>query len=364
VNLVRCALPSLFLELARTATTQPFREKDMSRSAKEVCTPVSHISVAVSQGERVIGYRILDAAAEYQPLVNELAWRVVSSHPQLGGAEWTLDLRLEGIDTEQPYVQLEALSNGKSGRGDVLADMRVPVTHFAWIAEGIAAQFKVDGEYKYHVAVVEKDSPLLKRWNELDKDDDFELLSDVTPKLILPRDFTTEDARRPRQVIDAKDTFLRCVFAGRAFEEFLSAARRETQERSWAGLGHVRVPRPGVCETVVEELADIPGEAGEAWVWTRGRDFARVHAEIGDRLVGFLHLHPRKLTDKETGKTQALAPHPSANDAVCAWNVQVASAAPAVFPIALLGADPARGEVAAHGYDHGLLSGIQLEVES
>ena len=61
---------------------------------------------------------------------------------------------------------------------------------------------------------------------------------------------------------------------------------------------------------------------------------------------------------------QAILPQPSRNDAVLAWNVDLASARPVVFPIAMFGTDSRapQGDVAVYGYEHGLLNRLQMEV--
>lgn len=330
----------------------------MSEPAVDTCAEAYHLSVVVMQQGRPVGYRVLDMRGEYPILTKELACRAVAAHPGAAGRSWVPRLRMEAA-APRPHVVMEAHLAG----GGLVAAMSVPAANFFPIAAGIAAQVNVEGEYKYCLAVHSPDSVLVADWNATPPmpDDDFEITTPSEPRLTLPSGFAAGDLPQPRRVIDPADSWLRCVFRRRAFDELLDAAARETDiERSWIGLGSVHVS-PHACHVVVDEgLVELPGEAGREWIITHGRDWARLHDRIGDRLVAYLHLHPRTVEGRK------ILPQPSRNDAVLAWNVDMASARPVVFPIAMFGADGAspNGDVAVYGYMHGLLTRAQLEVAS
>ena len=57
-------------------------------------------------------------------------------------------------------------------------------------------------------------------------------------------------------------------------------------------------------------------------------------------------------------------PHPSGPDSVDAWNLDASTPLPVVAPIAMFGTtrQSAGQKMAAHGYQDGLLSQIDLEV--
>ena len=354
----------------------------MHRISGEPCVDAHHVSVTVTRGGRSLS-RVLDIRSEYAPLTKELVCRVVAAHPRLAGEPWAVSATIEGADTPAPHVVLGArLADGHPGGGEdgqgagrrgPLVTMKVPFSNFSAIAAGLAAEFQLDGCSEYYVAVHDPESAVVAEWNAKESDDDFELMPAAEPRLVLPGGFSSAPLPGPRRVVDAAESWVRCVFRRRAYEEFLDAAARETQrERSWLGTGRVHL-EPEACHVIIEDLAELPGEAGQTWVKTLGRDWAHAHAKAGDRMVAFLHLHPRTLKDPQTGTEQKMGVHPSGNDEVVAWNVGAASPRPAVFPIAMFGAGAAssneeggspNGDVAAHAFENGLLTRIQLEVES
>lgn len=321
-----------------------------------------HLSVTVVQDGTPVGYRVLDMRTDYSPLVKELAWRATAANPSLAGAEWTLTVGLSEAEPSSPRLVLEAhqaSENSRPSGAKLLAALEVPASTFGWIAHGVAAGVQATGEYTYLVTVQEPDSKVVADWNASDADEDFDLIGAGKPRLTLPAGFSVAALAGPRRAIDAADSWLRCVFQRQAFEEFLAAAAKEREvERSWLGLGHVRLGC-GACSVVIEGgLVELPGEAGRAWIVTHGRDWARLQRRFGDRIVAFLHLHPSTIDG------EPLSPRPSESDAVVAWNVSLSSASPAVFPIAMFGACAGSpdGGVAAYGYERGLLRRIQLEV--
>ena len=321
-----------------------------------------HMLIAVLQEGSVLGYRLLDMRSEYAALTKELACRAVAASPDFAGASWMPQLRVDGTDTATPSVLLDAfIDDEKGGPGDseAIAALRVPVSNFSALAADIATRLGVQGAYSYSVAVAEPDSQLVTEWNALAKDDDFELMSSTQTALVLPGGFSMA-ALPPRRVLDKADGWLRCVFGKSVLDEFLGAAALETDhERSWLGLGHVHLV-PDACYVVIDEgLVELPGQAHRTGITTHGRDWARLYDAVGDRLVAYLHLHPPTAGDSE------LAPVPSTNDAVLAWNVDLASPRPTVFPIAMFGAnvESPNGDIAVHGFERGLLTRIQLEVE-
>ena len=321
-----------------------------------------HLSVTVVQDDSPVGFRVLDMRRDHSPLITELAWRAVAAEPSAAGKRWVPTVRMD--DCESPRVILEACladGDGKPARAETLAFLEVPASAFHWIAAEIAAAVGTVGQCDYLIAVQEPSSMVVANWNTGDGDEDFEFLEQDQPRLTLPGDFSVAKLSDAKRVIDQDDTWLRCVFHRRSFEMFLSAASNETEkERSWLGLGHVCLTHDA-CSVVIEpELVELPGETGRGWITTRGRDWARLHHQLGDRLVAFLHLHPQTLDG------EPLSPRPSRNDAVVAWNFSLASRAPVVFPIAMFGAHAGspNGDVAGYGYEGGLLRRIQLEVLS
>jgi len=320
-----------------------------------------HLSVTVVQNSRPIVYRVLDVRRDYPPLITELAWRAAAAEPSAAGARWVPSVRLEDQGQFSPQVVLEAYLADEDGTpcAETLAALEVPGSAFSWIAADIAAAAHITGEYAYVIAAHEAHSKVIDDWNLYDGNKDFEFLAQDEPRLVLPDGFFTAQLPGPDRVIDAVDSWLQCAFEREAFETFLASAIRETQnEHSWLGLGHVCLTRD-TCRVVIEPgLVELPGEKGRSWVFTRGRDWAKLHRRLGDRFVAFLHLHP------PTVNGEPLAPQPSKSDAVVAWNFSSASRAPVVFPIAMFGPhDGVPGSsMAAYGYERGLLRRIQLAV--
>jgi len=301
---------------------------------------------------------MLDLGRNYRPLTKELAYRVVASNPDAAGLPWELDA---GVDpqTEGGSIVLRAVGREERGsRKTILGTMTVPAANFSWIAAGLAADAGAEGEFDYTLSVPATQEDTEARQGG--EDDDFEIIAQPDPELNLPDSFRTGiPVRRRREISPAEHKWLTCAFRDKALDAFVgAAAKEESTEKSWAGVGFVHVDR-GACRTVIEEIVEIPGEAGRTWITTRGRDWAALHRRIGaDRLVAYLHLHPRFQDDREA------PPAPSTNDAVVAWNVDLGSANPCVFPIALFGADPTalNGDLAAFGFVGGLLQRIPMEV--
>ena len=296
--------------------------------------------------------RILDIARAYPPLAKELAYRAVAADPGTAGLRWRASIRME---TGESSVVLQAK---RMDGNRTLATMKIPADTFAWIAANLAADAGVEGGFEYSITASLADEPVAGKGNV--GDEDFEIITDPGPDLKLPRGFrggTPVPQGRPIQAVPR--AWLVCVFRDKALRTFLQAASKEcNRERSWAGMGFVHVS-PGACRTVIEEIIEIPGEAGQTWIITPGRDWAAIHERIGaDRLVAYLHLHPRMVGDRN------VLPKPSAHDAIVAWDVDLTSRNPCVFPIALFGADPAapNGDLAVFGYVDGLLQRIPVEV--
>jgi len=324
----------------------------------DLCSGRHHVCVTLRVDGKPFRSRVLDLRRNYRPLSKEFAYRVVAADPSTAGLPWDLDA---GVDpeTEGGSILLRAVSRRNCRNGDtVLGTMTVPAANFSWIAAGLAADAGVEGEYDYSLAIpaAQGDMPA----GHGAENDDFEIIAQPDPELNLPDGFRTGmPVRRRRQISPAEHKWLTCVFQDRALDAFVgAAAKEENTEKSWAGVGFVHVDR-GACRTVIEEIVEIPGEAGRTWITTRGRDWGQLHRKIGaDRLVAYLHLHPRLQDDR------GLPPAPSTNDAVVAWNVDLGSANPCVFPIALFGADPTAldGDLAAFGFVGGLLQRIPVEV--
>jgi len=317
----------------------------------------THLLVLVAQREQVVGQRVLDIArGGYRPLVKELAYRAVASDPaRLAGLPWRVNLRLEGIDSDKPCLRCEARL--KDRPEPPLAAIVVPVSSFAWIGMSVARQLKLE-EYSVHVAVPERDHPLVRQ--SLDwEDDDFEVSFDSESDLLLPTAFTTEPPG-PRKVVRrvGKGTWLRCVFEPEPWAAFMAAAAAETKvERGWLAAARVHLVA-GACFVVVEELFEMPAEAGQYYLHTQGREFFHMHRQIGPRLGGYLHLHPRDADGT------ALSPSPSGPDMTVAWNLEAASTLLPVFPIAMFGTCPEDpgSDVAAHAFVGGVVEEIDLEV--
>ena len=316
-----------------------------------------HLSVVVCQGGKVSAYRLLDMRTDFSPLTKELACRAAAGRPDLAGERWVL--RLHALEASGDVLMEAHLADGGPGGClGPLASVRVPLASFSAIASRVAKDAQLDGDCKYGVLVHAPDAPIVADWDAQQEDPDFELAA-AEPQLTMPDGFAPGEPPGGRQVVHRAGGWLRCVFRRRAFEQFLDAAAAESdRERSWLGAGRVHLSSRA-CHVVIEDaLVELPGEAGQAWVVTHGRDWARLYRQVGDRLVAFLHLHPRTVEGK------AMRPHPSTNDAVVAWNVCSVSPRPVVLPIAMFGTDRrSPGEdVAVFGYENGLLRQIQLEV--
>ena len=153
------------------------------------------------------------------------------------------------------------------------------------------------------------------------------------------------------------------IFTPDAWTAFVGAAAVETEiERGW--IGQVRIHLvDSTCYVVIDELVEVPAEAGQCYLVTHGNQFFELHRRH-QRLAAYLHLHPRKIEGIEGIKPVQLAPAPSGPDTTMAWNLDATTPLPVVLPIAMFGAreDHLDDDVAAHAFVHGLLSEIDLEV--
>jgi hypothetical protein len=315
-----------------------------------------HMALTVSEHGVVRGWNLLNLDRDYSPLAKELAWRAVARHPERAGEPWRMNACVEGPDV----IRLEAHATAGNGRQDILGALSVPATTFGWMADSMARQLGIRAHYSYNLVPLDDHHELLNSWSELHHDSDFEVEAPADAALLLPDAFAAGAAPASRCLVPAAASpGLRCVFLKAAFEEFIHAARRESEmERSWAGEGKTYLSEDEVCSVVIEALRPIPGEAHREWIVTHGRDWDRMRTLVGDRLVAYLHLHPGRVNG------QRIAPFPSANDRVVTWNVDLGCSRPCVFPIALFGDEeweiPDR--IAAFGYDRGALRQIPLEV--
>ncbi len=319
-----------------------------------------HLLVYVRQGT-VRGYNIVDVRKNYGPAVTELGARAVAAAPNLAGREWFPTLRVEAGADDHGRVLLEAYLESPLNVDDViLATIEIPVENLTWMAEGIAAKLRLDGRYSYGVQVLDPDDPLIQAAAASDEDGNFEF-DDCGSTLILPRGFHVGEPPFPRQIIAPAPTWLRCVFFRGALSQFLGAAAKETHsERGWAGIGSVYLTS-AACYVVIEQLLELPvADAGRSFIHTRGRDFLKLRQQVGGNLTSYLHLHPAEI------KGRRIPPFPSNSDAVLAWNFDLASEFPCVYPIALFGIDPKvpAGDFAVHGYDHGILTRVQAEAST
>ncbi len=317
----------------------------------------THLLVLVKQGEQVLGQRILDVArGGYRPLLKELAYRAVATDPdRLAGRPWRFNLGLEAVDTDDPRLRCEARL--KEGPQEPLAAISVPVGNFAWVGVAAAQKLKLE-EYSVHVAVPEPDNPLVRQSIDWE-DDDFAVSFDDEPDLLLPTAFSTESLG-PREVVRrvGSGTWLKCVFESEAWNTFLAAAAAVTKvERGWLAAARMHLA-DDACFTVIEELFEAPAQAGQFYLHTQGHEFFQSHRELGPRLGGYLHLHPREVDGT------ALSPNPSGPDITVAWNLEAASTLLPVLPIAMFGASPetCATEVAAHAFVSGVIAEIDLEV--
>lgn len=316
----------------------------------------THLMVTIAQGGKAIAYRVLDIArGDYRLLTKELGYRAVTRDASLAGQPWRVALRLDGVGTESPTLRVEALADN----GHVAppaASLNLPMDNLAWIANQLAGRFNVKGNYSMFVRVLAPSDPLVGQWTEQMEDPDFELSESSVPALRFPSGFSTQPLG-PRRVIRAAGSWLRCVFRRSVLEAFLDAASHETsEERGWAAATSIHV-FGGACYAVVEELVAMPATAGRNFLVTHGRDFLALRARLGERLGGFCHLHPPDV------EGQPLAPSPSAPDTVVAWNLDAVTPSPIVAPIAMFGATlaDAPSRMAAHGYQAGILTEIDLE---
>lgn len=304
------------------------------------------------------GTRILDLRREYNPLVKELGFRVLARNPGLAGRPWSLSCRVEGAGTPEASVVLEARLEGEEA-GPRLAVVSVPIEHFRWLGQKLAAQFGLSGEFSCEVGVLSEEDPAVVRWRELDQSDDFEFCEDES-ELVIPAGCERGPVPWPCRAIGPGEGWVRCVFRAAAFREFLSAAKSErSEEKAFLGLGPVYVS-PESCSVVIEKvMGPMPAiSAGIGHIRTLGRDVAKAYAAAENR-VAYLHLHPSAIGGA------AMSPYPSTSDHELAWDFDRATGAPCVFPIALFGTDPDEpGQgIAAHGYDRGVLCRVRLEVE-
>ena len=100
-------------------------------------------------------------------------------------------------------------------------------------------------------------------------------------------------------------TWLNCVFAADAWAAFTTAAADQTDvERGWLAAARMHLA-DRACFVVIEELFELPAEASQLHLHTQGREFYRLHRQLGGRLGGYLHLHPREVDGV------ALRPSPS-----------------------------------------------------
>ncbi len=317
----------------------------------------THLMVTIAQNDRPIAYRVLDLArGEYRLLTKELGYRAVASDIALARRPWRVALHLDGVNTEEPRLRVEALPESAAA-GHPLAALSLPMDNLAWIASQLAAHFQVKGDYMMYVKVLPADDPRVEKWSEAMEDPNFELTESSAPRLEFPGGFDPSPLG-PRRVIRSVGSWLRCVFRPESLAMFLAAAARETsEERGWAVATRIHV-FDGACYAVVEDLVEMPATAGRNYLVTHGRDFLALRARLGERLGGFCHLHPPEV------EGQPLAPQPSGPDTVVAWNLDAVTASPIVAPIAMFGAtlENAPTRMAAHGYQAGILTEIDLEV--
>jgi hypothetical protein len=318
-----------------------------------------HVVVWIAKDGAVLGYRVMDLRTEYRPLAKELGLRAAAGCPPLAGCLWEPGAQVVGSDAARSKLRIEAFLAESGPSPDLpLASVDVPIEHFGWVAAGVARQCGVDGAYAYYVGVLAPEDPVVRSWGERATQDDFEILSDEEPELRLPTAFVPTPPPGSRRILDARPSWLRCVFSRRVGDVFLGAAWAETdRERHWAGAGTTYLA-PEACWVVIEDMVELPAaEAGWHYVVTHGSGSRPIRERLGDRLNAHLHLHPRAMEGKP------LPPSPSGPDATVAWNFDQGSPSPCCFPIALFGTDPRApaGDVAAHGYERGILSPVQLE---
>jgi hypothetical protein len=213
-------------------------------------------------------------------------------------------------------------------------------------------------DYTVHVAGPEPDHPLVQQSLQWD-DDDFAVTADAAGELFLPTGFSTESPG-PRRSIrrPGSGSWLRCVFRPQPWGRFTAAAAEETEvERGWLADARLHLV-DDACLVVIEDLVELPAEASQFHLHTQGRQFFALHQQLGQRLGGYLHLHPREV------EGVALGPSPSGPDITAAWNVESAGTLLPVFPIAMFGVRPETygTDVAAHAFVSGVIEEIDLEV--
>jgi hypothetical protein len=323
-------------------------------------TARTHLRIAVIQDAVERGETIIDVRTGYNPLVKELGYRAVAVAPDLAGTPWVLNCRTAVAGASAPALVLEAHADS-NGRLVPLSVLHVPVTKLAWLALDLAAAYGVTGQFTYQVTVHDRGDDVVQAASSsredgaiaFDDDDDDHVLRLPTTFVAGPPPWRSEPGA-------GAPGWLRCLFRRAAYLTFLGAARAErTCERSWLGLGRTFVtPAAGVV--AIEELVGpLPAvAAGAQFIHTRGRDIAPYYQRYGDRIVAYLHLHPR------AADGAAVTPKLSAQDHDVAWNVDNGTRALCAFPIALFETDPDApgGDVAVHGYVRGTLCPLAWEV--
>jgi len=326
------------------------------------CTFRHHLLLVIRQGKQIRGHRILDLATDFPPLTKEIGFRIVAIDPASSGHPWNLDVQLITLEDKKAYLKIDAHLLSGSGNTRPIISICIPMANVAWSVSSLVKQLNIEGDYHLEAAVLDQEDQLVTQWYSTDSGpQDFELTCSPDACLQVPNEIPTIPGTSSRQVVSgARNSWLRCVFARSAFEAFLTQAEAESQrERSWVGTGQVfQGSTVKHAYATIEELIELPGEAAQCWMTTRGRDFNRIWKDHGHHLTAFLHLHPRQVDG------QSITPSPSNNDAVVAWDFSLAVPAPCIFPIALFGSrihDFAR-DIDVFGYNSGVLSPIHWEV--
>lgn len=323
--------------------------------------PKTHVVVALSQSRQLLGYQTLDLARSGGPLTKELAFRAAANRPALAGTAFRLSVEIANVETERPYLLMEAWP--EDPRAPRLAAMNVPVSHFARFGLAMASELSMDhdalADCSVHVIVPDPSSPVVKQAALEWSDDDFDMAAgpEVGP-LYLPEDFSTEPVE-PRQILRHRGSFVHCVFSRRSWEDFTAAAEAETEvERAYGAPVRVHLAGGDCFVVVLDGLVELPAEAFKTGMIARGLDVLKLHRRFGGQFAAFLHLHPREVDGT------AIAPHPSPQDVNVAWNLDASSSQPVVLPIALFGAqlDQSQGDIAAHAFVGGSLSEVNLEL--
>jgi hypothetical protein len=350
--------------------------KENAMNAMTAAAAATHLRITVFQDSQARAVRVLDFAADYRPFAKEALHRAAAAHPDRAGCPVAFALELANVGSSTPLLVVNVLPHDGAGPG--LLRMAVPVRTLEWIAQQMAVNQGLAGDYTMLVNTLRPDDPVVARWQELTADDDFELVPDEPPEWTLP---SIPDGRPPEPARTFRDTgtFLRCAFTSRTLSQFLQAAAAErSAERGWL-LCTRRHLEPGACTVVIEEMTEMPGETGPSHIYTRGRDFKELHDRLGRRLGGLAHLHPRhidlpdRLGDDAAGAALDSGPavasrrvelqaEPSGADHVVAWDLDAAADSPVVFPIASFGVgpNPAAEAFRCYGYADGLLKEITL----